>query len=208
MATIHEYRQKIDHKLDRLELEATALEEELNQTREQAIQKHERLKKSLQAALVKVQEKLKSYKNLTEDQVRQLKTKFEELQVDLALGKADTVQKIKEEKQKTMTHLNELEHKIDQFLKEKSTELTEQMLQASDKLDADFIAMEVSFNMQSQKAKENLRNKKEELLKQIRVFKRKLVEIRESDIQKSSQFDQEFTQGLKAIKNAFIHLME
>ncbi|MDR3476782.1 MAG: hypothetical protein P4M14_01970 [Gammaproteobacteria bacterium] len=49
--------------------------------------------------------------------------------------------------------------------------------------------------MQSQKAKENLRNKKEELIKQIRVLKRKLAEIRESDIQKSSQFDQEFTQS-------------
>ena len=46
MATIHEFRQQIDHKLDYLEMEATALEEDLNHTHEQIIQKYESLKTS------------------------------------------------------------------------------------------------------------------------------------------------------------------
>lgn len=208
MATIHEYRQQIDHKLDYLEMEATALENDLNQTHEQILQKQEALKKAFQHSLVTVKQKLQDYKQLTEEQRKKLIAKIDEVQINLAIGRADTEQKIREQKLKLMTSLKALETKIDEFLAEKSTELTRQMLQASDRLNAEFAALEVFLKVRSQEAKENLQSKKEKLIDQIHNFKHDLAKKRESTEQKSLQFEQEFTKGLKIIKSAFVHLKE
>ena len=117
MATIHEYRDQIDRKLDFIEMEATALEEDLHHTHEQVIQKYEGLKTILGNALVNVRQKLKNYKELTEEQRQQILAKIDELQINLALGKADTEQKINEQKQKIMANFKALEKEIDQCLK-------------------------------------------------------------------------------------------
>lgn len=208
MATIHEYREQINHKLDLLELEATALEEDLHHTHEQVIQKYEGLKANLRDALVNVKQKLKDYKELTEEQRKQILSKIDELQINLALGRADTEQKINEQKQKIMTHVKEFEKVVDHCLKEKSTELTQHMLQASYKLDAEFAAMETFFNVQGQKTKDSFLKNKEQLIHKLHEFNNKLAEKSESGRRKSLQFEKEITQGLKLIKEAFLQLKD
>lgn len=208
MTTIHEYREQINHKLDFLEMEATALEDDLHHTQEQVIQKYEGLKTTLRNELVNVKQKLKDYKELTEEQRKKILSKIDELQINLALGRADTEQKINEQKQKIMTHVKAFEKVIDQYLKEKSTELTQHMLQACYKLDAEFAAMEIFFSVQSKKAKENFQNKRVELVSQLHDFKDKLSEKRDVGMKKSLQFEKELTDGLKMIKSAFLRLKD
>jgi len=208
MTTIREYRKQIDRKLDFLEMEATALEEDLLYTHEQVIQKYEGLKLSLQNSLATVKQKIKNCKSITDKQRQQVISKIDQVQINLALGKADTEQKIKEQTQKIMTNFKTLEQELDQCLKQKSTEMTEHMLQASDRLEAEFAALEVFFSMQHQKAKESFHNNKEKLIHQLREFNHKLAEINHSNAQKTLQFEKECSNGLKTIKNAFLHLMQ
>lgn len=208
MATIHEYRQNLDRKLDLLEMEATALEEDLTHTHEQVIRKYDGLKLALRDSLTTVKQKINAYKSISDEQRKQLIAKIDQVQINLALGKADTEQKIKEQTKKIMTNFKSLEKEIDQCLKQKSTEFTEQMLKASDKLEAEFGALEVFFTLQSQKAKESYQNNKDKLIHQLHEFNHKFARQSHSAQQKTLQFQQEFTQGLDTIKKAFLHLVK
>ena len=155
-----------------------------------------------------VKQKLKEYKQLTEEQRKQIMTKIDELQINLSLGKADTEQKIIEQKQKIMSHVKALEQIIDQYLQQKSAELTGHMVHASDKLNAEFAALEIFFSIQGKKAKENFSSNKEKLINQLHQFKHQLTDKSNEGARKSLQFEQELVKGLKTIKNAFIHLKD
>lgn len=206
MATIREYRENIDRKLDLLEMEAIALEEDLHHTQEQVIRKYDGLKISLQDTLATLKQKVEKFQSLTEAQRKQLISKIKEVQNHLALGKADTELKIKDQTQKILTQFKMLEQEIDQCLKQKSSEFSEQMLKASDKLTAEFAALEVFFSVQQQKASASFQSNKEKIVHQLQDFNRKLMQNKHSKSQKTAQFEKEFSQGLHKIKNAFLHL--
>ena len=206
MSTIHEYRECINHRLDCLEMEAIALEEDLHHTHDQIMQKYEGLKFNLRNALITVKQKLSHYKELTEKQRMDLIAQIDELQVQLALGKADTEQKFEDQRHKIMSRVQKFEKELDKCLKQKSTELTGNMLLARDKLDAEFAALEIYFCMQSQKTMEKLHINKEKLLHQLHEFNLKLAKECHSTSKKSIQFEKELIKGLKTIKNAFLHL--
>lgn len=208
MSTIHELREKIDYKLDLLKLETAAIEDELNTTHEQAIQKYEALKKSFRETLVTVKQKLKDFKELSDDQRKILAARIDEVQINLAQSKADTEQRIWEQRQKLVSSVKELEKSLDQYLKEKSSELTRQMLLASDRLNAEFVALEVFFALQNKAAKERFQNKKGEFVNKLHDLKVKLASKREVDIKKSTQLQKELTEGLRMIKSAFQHLKD
>lgn len=208
MATIHDYRQRAEYKLDCLEMEAAALEDDLTHTHEQVIKKYESLKMSLRDALITVKHKLKDFKQLTSDQRQRLITKIDELQINLALGRADTERKLLDQKQKIMNRLKALEKEIDLCLKHQSTELTEHMLHASDRLNAEFAALEIFFCTQSERARTNFSNNRNKLLSQLHEFNQKLEEKCQAGAQKSQQFEKELALGLKTIKNAFLHLKD
>ncbi|QDQ39464.1 hypothetical protein E3226_003150 [Legionella geestiana] len=208
MSTIHEYRQTIDRKLDYLEMEAQALEDDLHHTREQVFQKYEGLKTALRDALVNVKQKVKNYHELTDTKRRELIAKIDEIQVGLAQGRADSEQKIKEQTHHILSCLKSLEKDLDACLKHKSSEFTEHMLKASDKLEAEFAALEVYFSLQCHKAKENFQKNKEKLMEQLHKFNSKFAEIQHFNAEKSAKFEKEFSKGLKTIKNSFLHLMD
>lgn len=209
MATIHEYRQQIDHRLSYLEMEATALEDDLTHTHEQVLQKYETLIMSLRNCLVTVKRKFKEYKQLTAQQRNLLLDKIDRIQVLLSHAKAVTEQGIRDKRQQIMTEIRELEQHIDNCCKQKSTELTETMLQAIDKLNAEFAALEIFFCLYSKQAKDNFLSNKTKLVNQLHEFNHKLTEKYNSGSQKSLKIvERELSKGLKSIKSAFLHLKD
>jgi hypothetical protein len=208
MATIHDYRQRVDRKLDFLEMEAAALEDDLHQTHEQVMLKYEGLKISMREALTTVKQKVKNYKSISDKQRKELIAKIDEVQINLAQGKIDSEKKIKEQTKILMANFKALDKELDQCLKEKSTEFTAHMLKASDRLQAEFAAMEIFFSVHQKKAKEIYHTNKEQLIHKLHEFNHKLGAINHSNIQKSLKFEKEFTKGLHSIKSAFLHLFE
>ncbi|CDZ76048.1 hypothetical protein BN59_00312 [Legionella massiliensis] len=208
MATIHEYRQRIDHRLSYLEMEATALEDDLTHTHEQVLQKYETLIMSLRNSLVTVKRKFKEYKQLSTQQRNLLLDKIDRIQVHLTHAQAETEQGIRDKRQQIMTELRELEQHIDSCFKQKSTELTETMLQAIDKLNAEFAALEIFFSLQSKRAMESFLNNREKLVNQLHEFNHNLLEKYNSGARKSLQIERELSKGLNTIKSAFLHLKD
>jgi hypothetical protein len=117
MSRIKQLRSSIEKKLDFLEHQALALEAQLTQTKEQALQRLEQRKQLLREVLQRVQADLQKSKDIAAQAKTEVQVKLEQLQVQLALGKADAREKFEEQRTKTLKVLNEFESIADQKLK-------------------------------------------------------------------------------------------
>ena len=88
MSKIREIREAIDTKMDKWEASATAIEGQLRLTKEQAMEELEVRKKRLNETLEGFKSEIVKAKGLADEKKTEIQTKFDELQVQLALGKA------------------------------------------------------------------------------------------------------------------------
>jgi len=174
MSRIKELRSSIEKKLDFLEHQALALEAQLTQTREQALERLEQRKHLMREVLQRVQADVQKAKGVATQAKSEVQVKLEQLQVQLALGKADARDKFEEQRTKTLKILNEFESIADQKLKGvafESGKLWEDLVGRASALEAEFEALKGRFESEKTKQKAMLESKKEELVTNCRRIK-------------------------------------
>jgi hypothetical protein len=212
MPKIREIRESIEKKLDHWEANATAFEAQLQQTREQALAGLETRKKTLSDALERFKAELAELKGIAEEKKEEMQTHFGELQVQLALGKAETRDAFEAQRKKIRHSIATLEAITDRHLDDAGQTINESLEKAADKLIAADIefeavadAVEAQFLMEKAEAeaKAKFEKKKAELLKQIDEFKTKVKEKRGVAKDKAAVFENELSAGISQIKHAF-----
>ena len=88
MSKVHETRQSIDHQLDVWETKAAALEAQINLNREKGAARLQAAKQDLRNKLDAFKNQLENVPTLAEEKKQAVMDKLENLQVQLALGKA------------------------------------------------------------------------------------------------------------------------
>src|SRR5574341_1752096 len=117
MSRIKELRASLDKKLDSMEHPALALAAQLTQTKEQTLHRLEQRKQQLRDVLKQVQAEVQKSKEIAEQVKTEVQAKLEQLQVQLALGKADARETFEEQRTKILKALNDFESIADQKLK-------------------------------------------------------------------------------------------
>src|SRR5574341_2502519 len=117
MSRIKELRASLDKKLDSMEHPALALAAQLTQTKEQTLHRLEQRKQQLRDVLTQVQAEVQKSKEIAEQAKGEVRAKLEQLQVQLALGKADARDTFEEQRTKILKALSEFEAVADQKLK-------------------------------------------------------------------------------------------
>src|SRR5208337_5639821 len=130
MPKVKEIRESIDKKLDHWEASATAFEAQLQQTEEQARAELEVRKKKLNEALEKFKSELAKVKGITEEKKKEMQAQFDDLQVQLALGKAEARDVFETQRKKIQHSIATLEATVDRHLDAADKSLE----QAADKL--------------------------------------------------------------------------
>jgi hypothetical protein len=100
MSKIREIREAIDTKMDKWEASATAIEAQLQLSKEQAIEELEVRKKRLNETLEGFKSEIMKAKGLADEKKTEIQTRFDELQVQLALGKAEARDAFEAQKKK------------------------------------------------------------------------------------------------------------
>ena len=210
MSKVKEIRESIDKKLDHWEASATAFEAQLQQTEEQALAKLEVCKKTLNEALEKFKSEVAKAKGIAEEKKKEIQAEFDDLQVQLTLGKAEAKEAFGAQRKKIQHSIATLEATVDRHLDAAGHALEKSLEKAADK----FIAAEIQYEaaadalearlfMKKIEAKAQFEKKKGELLAQISEFKTQLQGKRGMAKDKAATFEKELSAGISQIKQAF-----
>jgi len=214
MSKIREIRESIDKKLDYWEASATAFEAQLQQTKEQALAKLEVRKKTLNEALEKLKSEVAKTKGIAGEKKEEMQAQFDDLQAQLALGKAETRDAFVAQRNKIQHSIATLEATLDRHLDlwtlpakpptDKSIEkAADKFIAAAFKYEAESNALETQFVMKRAEAEAQFEKKKSDLLAQINEFKTQLQVKRDMAMDKAATFEKELSAGISQIKQAF-----
>ena len=211
MSRITELRASFDKKMDALEHQALALEAQLTQTKDQALQGLEQRKQQLRDLLKQVQADVQKSKEIAEQAKIEVQAKLEHLQVQLALGKADARDTFEEQRAKILKALNEFEFIAEQKLRGatfESGKVWEDLVGRTSKLEAEFEALKDRFESEKAKQQVTLEWKKEELLTKLVLFKDQLKAKRVVVRAKADVLEADLREGLDQIKAGMRKLFE
>jgi hypothetical protein len=211
MSRIKEFRASLDKKLDALEHQALALEAQLTQTKDQAMLRLEQRKQQLRDLLNQVQADVQKSKEIADQAKTEVQARLEHLQVQLALGKADTRDTFEEQRTKILKALNEFESVAEQKLKVATFEsgrVWEDLVDRTSMLEAEFEALKGRLESEKAKQQGTLESKKQELLTNLVSFKDQLKAKRVAVEAKADVFETDLREGLDHIKAGFRKLFE
>jgi hypothetical protein len=215
MPKVKEIRESIEKKLDHWEASATAFEAQLQQTEEQALAKLEVYKKKLNEAVEKLKSEVAKAKGISEEKKKEIEASFDDLQVQLALGKAEARDAFEAQRKKIQHSIATLEAAVDRHLDTAGKALDESLHKAADKYIAAQIeyeaaaeALEARLFMKKVEAEAQFEKKKSDLLAQINTFKTQLKGKRDMAKDKAAAFEKELSAGMSQIKQAFKKLSD
>ena len=211
MLRIKELRASFDKKLDALEHQALALEAQLTQTKDQALQRLEQRKQQLRDLLKQVQVDVQKSKEMAEQAKTEVQGKLEHLQVQLALGKADARDTFEEQRAKILKALNEFESVAEQKLKGAAFEsgrVWEDLVGLTSPLEAELEALKGRFESEKTKQQVMLESTKQELLTKLVLFKDQLKVKRDVVQAKADVLETDLREGLDQIKAGVRRLFE
>ena len=211
MSRIKELRASFDKKLDALEHQALALEAQLTQTKDQALQRLEQRKQQLRDLLKQVQADVQKSKEMAEQAKTEVQGRLEHLQVQLALGKADARDTFEEQRTKILKALNEFESVAEQKLKGAAFEsgrVWEDLVGRRSTLEAELEALKDRFESEKAKQQVTLESTKQELLTKLVLFKDQLKAKRDVVQAKADVLETDLREGLDQIKAGVKKLFE
>ena len=215
MSKIREIREAIDTKLDKWEAGATAVEAQLQQTKEQALEELEARKKRLKETLEAFKSEVAKAKGIADEKKTEIQARFEDVQVQLALGKAEARDAFEAQKEKIQHSITTLETTLDRELDAAGQSIDESLRTAANAfiaaaigLEAEMEALEVQFEVKKAGAMAQFEHVKRELVAQIKQYKDRLQETKQMAKDKAATFENELSDGMSQIKRAFKKLFD
>jgi len=213
MSTVKEIREAIDAKLDKWEAQATAFQAQFELNKAELIERVEEQKHQLEKIAQRVRDKIDEASGLAEETKAKIRASFEHLQVQLALGVADTRDAYQDWKQKLQSSIAAFEADLDVAIAEEDAALQaefdalmEAYVKEADALEAEIVAMEAQFNEDKARAKADFEKYKQDVQSKINTYKSELEEKRKVASGKLETLETELSAGATQIKNAFSKL--
>jgi hypothetical protein len=203
-------RETINSKLDGLEKRASALEAQLNRSKDNAVEELEDRKRKLGDVLNTFKTKIDGTKEVADEKKTEIQSRVEQLQVQLALGKAETRDALEEQKNKISDAVKTLENNIDEGLEYTATgfeTLKQDLVKLSDSLYAEMESLDAKFEMEKAAKKAEFGEQKKKLAAKIEAFRNNLSVKRGIAEEKAATIESQFIKGFDQIKNSFKDLI-
>ncbi len=208
MSKINEVREAIDTKLDKWDAEASAIEAQLNLSKDKAIEKLETQKKQFADALTGFKAKIDESKAIAQEEKTKIDNQLEHLQVQLALGKAESKAAYESQKKNIEDAIKSFETSIDRKLDDAADAVTTKLVGEANALSAQLDAMKVQFESKKAEGQAQFEEQKKELTAKILAFKKDLGEKKQMAADKGTAFQGELSAGMSQVKTAFSNLFK
>ena len=215
MSKIHQIRQSIEHKLNEWEDMAEALELQLTLGRAEALQRFDEQREKLRKLTEAMKPRLDALDAMSEEARATIQSALEHLQVQLALGRADSRDAYLEQREKLRQAVRSLEERLEEAVQSSSEEGVGQRLEselqsfvrAADRLLAELEALELQFEVHAESARNQLTDARHKLTQQIQSFRTQLAEQRAKAKERLAQSEAELGEAAAHVKEAFGRLL-
>ena len=210
MSKLKELRETIDTQLDRLDAHLDAWEAQLESNREKALGRVQDQKQKLAETADRLSGLVGKSREVADHVEADVRTELEHLQVQLALGRAETRDAYNEQREKIHDAIERAEAGLNRLEDKVEEELAGEMatfVRLSNRLRAELEAAEVQFALLRAEARDALDAGRAELEKRIRTLRGELAERGSQAAERLGQFEGEFSAGLGHIRRAFMGLI-
>ncbi|MCK5782351.1 MAG: hypothetical protein KAH10_07150 [Flavobacteriales bacterium] len=196
-----ELNDQVKEAIENIKVKVDRLRVELNLGSKDARDEFEKQKKNLQSWIAENELDIESLKGLSDEQARELKIKFEELQVQLALGRAESEENLREQSKKINRSIHEIKVKIESdkqyenFKKETHEKLEE--------FHDTFFVLKNMFEYDIEDGKKMWEEKKEEISKEIDSLSVESEEFINMVSEKFEDFTEEISSAWGSFKKTF-----
>ena len=209
MSIIKDIREAVNTRLDYLDDQLEALEAQLEGTREEALKRIQRQKENLLATLSKMEQMAADSASAAAEKSGDLHTAFDHLRVQLALGKAESVDLLKEQEKQIRHAIHGVEDRLEhaqEGLEEEMAKQSAAFVRIANKLRAEFEGAELQFALFQLKHREDVDAGKAALGDKLNELRGKLKSAGDEAGERFEYFEGEFGVGLAHIRKAFLGL--
>ncbi|RMF96234.1 MAG: hypothetical protein D6727_08910 [Gammaproteobacteria bacterium] len=210
MSVLKKIREALDQRLDRWDAQLDALEAQLAESRDEALERVQAARNKLAAALRQVQEKLEDAADLTADELAELRADLEELQVQLALGKAETRDAFEAQRRRLHRALQAVEQRLELLERKAEGKLTEELedyVRLADRLRAEIDAAELQFWLFKAEQREALEKRRRELQHKLAELRATAKLQAKEAAEKVEEFEQRLATELNEFRDNFRRLI-
>lgn len=157
-------------------------------------------KKQLRDWVRTAQKQVERSKIFGEEKTKELKTKFEELRVQAALGKAETIDALQEQQKKLSLSMQQVKKEVDHSLKkaaEKEGELESNLKEKVEDFKTRFDLMRLRSHLAQMNAEDAWSEKKKDLSAKLQQIKHQLEESKATGEEKWKGFSSEMSAAWK-----------
>jgi len=209
MSLIREIKESLSKKLEALEHQALAFEAQVTQTKDQLVERLEQHKQQLREVLKQIQAEVQKSKEIADQAKIEVQAKLDQLQLQLALGKAEARDAVEDQRTKILRALATLESTVEKNLTRAGFEggkIWEDLVSRASALEAEYEAFKTRFELEKERRQIKLEDRTQELLDQLQAFKDDLKAKRQMTQAKYDTFETDLRKGLEQIKTAFRRL--
>ena len=209
MSSIKKIRENMNSKLDKWEAEATAFQAQLELNKAQVKERVKQQKQRLEEIAQQVKDKIDAAGDYADETKDKVKASFENMQVQLALGVADTRDGYQEWKKKVQSSIAGFEKEVEVALDEKGAQLDagldalkDAYVKQTSAWEAEIDAMQAKFQEAKASSKADFEKYKQDAQSKINEYKQELNEKRKLAADKFGDFEAELSSGATQMKDA------
>jgi hypothetical protein len=209
MSVIKDIRAKIDVRLEKLEAQTEALEAQFDEGREEIQKRIDKQKEMLSHSAEKLEELAGDSAALAIDTGKQLHAGFDHLRVQLALGKAETQDLLRDQEGKIHEAITQIENRLssaENNLEEDLAKESAAFIRIADKLRAELEAAQLQYALFRADHRDDVDSGKESLRIKVKELRSKLTETSHEAGERFEKFEKEIGEGLGHVRRAFMGL--
>ena len=214
MSKILSIRDSINTQLNKWEDAATALQEQLDLTRNQVEERLEGKKDQLNDALNTFKENVEHAKEISSEKKAKIESQIDDLRDQITFGKAEAKDIFLQQKQQLLNAISTFEDVLDQEVESIEGQFDDNLGNAADalinsanKFEAELEAAGAQYEIEQEKLSTGFQEKRDTINSHINEFKSNLEMKRKEAKEKGESFEQEISSGLSQIKDAFNNLL-
>ena len=209
MTTVKEMRTSVDQTLDRWEMAALALEENINATLTAVSERVQTQKEKAAEASENLEKAIERAQQLPSDARKKIVGELGELKVQLALGKAEAHDAVLAQNESIGEAVQRVENQIDQVgqqIDKKIREALEAWVRAEVELQQGLELAALRFDNEKAEKRAQFEANKQDILDKVKKFREAIEERRTAAAQKGSTFASDMTSSFEQMRTAFRNL--
>ena len=210
MLNIRDLRQSMETKLDQWEHAALAIEAQFQSTKDEALSRVESQKKKMSAAAARIQQAMQKSTQIPDQAKHEIKSEIENLQLQLALGKAEARDAYQQQKKAIMEGIAGVEARIAHHEGELDREweaAIREWIRQEFALEAELEAAHIQYEMEKAERRAEIEAKKQEIASQINAYREAIADKRRLVSDKLGTFEGELHAGMDQIRQAVSKLV-